>query len=200
MLLKDKRGLDRNGWSKFSQNHLGFPRVIVATLYRTPTSSPLMTQRLHTHDSIIKAALGIPFGKPTNEVDRLMSSRLAKPLPTDSELTSIILDAELVAYSEKKQKTDEFCNLARLMRHLGGTDGKPLPYLDEAEDEDFSQASTASNRVYKNYICHLSVVFFDLMSLNGETWMYRSHTSRRQQLEKLIRPIHGFVSASAPST
>lgn len=125
-----------------------------------------------------------------------MLSRIPKEnvISTENEpLDSVILDAELVPFSEKYQKVDEFYRLSDLLS--SGRDSKPVACVQEVDLDQSSERSTASYREYTRYYRHLAIVFFDILYINGRSTLHLEWNGRREKLVKRIRLVPGFVRA-----
>ncbi|KAF8513409.1 hypothetical protein BU17DRAFT_31851, partial [Hysterangium stoloniferum] len=125
------------------------------------------SKRNSTQDRMGTHAYGLPPGSRT------------------SMKKSVILDAEMVAYSESKSGIDEFWRI----RSLVDSTARGVRRSRTAGESLQSNASDNADR-------HLSIVFFDVMFLDGCSLMHHTYQERRSQLEHLINVIPGFVSLS----
>jgi hypothetical protein len=103
----------------------------------------------------------------------------------------------MVPYSESKHRIEDFWKITRCAgdkRRNWGRQGKKRMQDENGEDED------ASSQEPNPEDLHLQLVFFDVLELDGRGLLDVSYESRREVLERLIRPIEGFVSCSSSTS
>ncbi|KAH8093745.1 hypothetical protein BXZ70DRAFT_949037 [Cristinia sonorae] len=125
--------------------------------------------------------------------------------PGDSEqsknshgIKNIVLEAEMVAYSDALSRIDEFWRIRSLIastamgvRHSSVNRG--LQNSDDTQNSMISNASDGGTR-------HLALVFFDVLVLNSESILHKPYSDRRALLESLITasPGHSMLAARFP--
>lgn len=120
------------------------------------------------------AALGLPI--PENVPSRvLLHERYQKFAPRFH--TGVILEAEVVPYNE------------------GSREGGRGPGIEEfwhlaSAGVVFGEGSKTQDR-------HLCLVFFDVLYVSGQSLLRQPYEYRRGVLEKIVKPIPGFVSDAA---
>ncbi|GJJ11411.1 hypothetical protein Clacol_005644 [Clathrus columnatus] len=176
-----------------------------STLDRMGTH-PYVANKLYAQLTIIRAALGLPV--QDSQYPQLLS-RVESHLPRFK--TSVILDAEMVAFSERDSCIDEFWRIRSLVDSTAvGIRG--VKYHADKKEVVFASQSTQANDTSNDNVesvenslasnasdCstrHLKLVFFDVIFVDGEILLNRSYKDRRAELERLISPILGFVSLS----
>ncbi|KIM90611.1 hypothetical protein PILCRDRAFT_1874 [Piloderma croceum F 1598] len=133
---------------------------------------------------IIREALGLSKYAVANEC-------------SGSKITqNVILDAEMVAFSSRLQKVDEFWRIRSLIsstaRGARGSMFGPLPPQPESHEEPASQASLMSD-ASDNGTRHLALIFFDVLVLDSVSLLTTPYSSRRSILESLIQTRLGHI-------
>ncbi|KII85754.1 hypothetical protein PLICRDRAFT_700571 [Plicaturopsis crispa FD-325 SS-3] len=126
---------------------------------------------------IIRDALCLPHGAG------ISSSKVKK---------NIILDAEMVAFSDATQRVDEFWRIRSLVESTGrgpraSRFKRAPPQAPDAESQ-FSLASNASDCGTR----HLALIFFDVLVLDDASLLDEAYSTRRSILESVIQPIPGY--------
>ncbi|GBE86340.1 predicted protein [Sparassis crispa] len=106
---------------------------------------------------------------------------------------NVILEAEMVAFSDTLNKIDEFWRIRSLVastalgvRHTGAT--KAHVGEDEILDSQCSMISNASDGGTR----HLALVFFDVLLLDDTSLLSASYSTRRAILESVVTEIPGY--------
>ncbi|KZT18333.1 DNA ligase/mRNA capping enzyme [Neolentinus lepideus HHB14362 ss-1] len=98
---------------------------------------------------------------------------------------NIVLEAEMVAFSEELNKIDEFYHIRDLIEFTAQGVRGSRRFTAMAADND-SQTSASSPR-------HLALVFFDLLLLNSVSLLSTPYATRRALLESIILPEPGYA-------
>ncbi|EPQ56356.1 DNA ligase/mRNA capping enzyme, partial [Gloeophyllum trabeum ATCC 11539] len=99
---------------------------------------------------------------------------------------NIVLEAEMVAYSEEMDKIDEFWRIRDLIESTAvGVRGRPRT---DAPLSDSQTSSTSDNSTR-----HLALIFFDVLILESVSLLSAPYATRRDILESLITPIPGYA-------
>lgn len=106
--------------------------------------------------------------------------------PTQKIRRDVILDAEMVPFNSNR--IDEFWRLRRLIESTAV--GVRAGFKPNQADSQESIGSLSS-RLSENH--HLGLVFFDVLLLDGESFLHVPYSRRRQCLESLITPIDGHI-------
>ncbi|ORY34864.1 hypothetical protein BCR39DRAFT_515200 [Naematelia encephala] len=149
----------------------GSPRL---TIFSKSKRNSTM-DRLNTH-AIILAALGIPI-PPNLPRHRSLPSRLTEaPACRRRVCQSVILEAEVVPFNEGRREGDRAPGIEEFwwLGAAGVTAG-----------EEGDQFGAARDR-------HLCLVFFDVLLLDGESFLDKRYEQRRAVLQDIIRVIPGF--------
>ncbi|KAG8827284.1 hypothetical protein FRC19_004490 [Serendipita sp. 401] len=183
---------------------LPLPRqiVILSKSKRDSTSD-----RYATHE-IIRTALGIPqehFQQPFL-MERATHIQLRKGFQT-----TVILEAEMVAFSERTRSIDEFWRIRDLIattaqgprRRVRRVHPKTSPILQDSLDSDGEPTepiifpspegghSLDSNGTDEEYR-HFMLIFFDILYIDGRSLLKEIYTTRREILGDLVNEIEGF--------
>ncbi|KDQ19564.1 hypothetical protein BOTBODRAFT_28144 [Botryobasidium botryosum FD-172 SS1] len=152
--------------------------------------------RIATHP-IIRAALALPPCDSGAHYPELLTARLSGQHDErqSSVKTSIILDAEMVTYSEEIDSIDEFWRIRSLIETTALSARRrfrPVPKDGTPSQEHIghsleSDASAGGTR-------HFMVVFFDILLLNGVSLVKQSYEDRRRMLESVVTVIPGFTA------
>ncbi|KAG8692588.1 hypothetical protein FRC09_011098 [Ceratobasidium sp. 395] len=178
--------------------------------------------RAGTHP-IIRAALGLPPDPQLSgiNVSPLLAKRIAnrgdrtvwpehlpETLPATHNTTrtvkdSVILECEMVAYDELRGKVDEFWRVRNLVEStaLGVRARKEQ---EEPEPDSIPSNSTLSQpgpepNIHKpdsHNTCHLALIFFDILSLDGVSLLDKPFEQRRTLLEQVVQCVPGWVGIS----
>ncbi|KZP21054.1 hypothetical protein FIBSPDRAFT_788707 [Athelia psychrophila] len=131
---------------------------------------------------IVRNALGLG-----NDVD---------PGAAPRKIKNIILDAELVAFTDRHHKVDEFWRIRSLItataRGVRSRMFVPLRLESQSAEEGVSQASLASN-ASDSGTRHLALIFFDVLVLDSTSLLSTPYESRRSLLESLIQTTPGYA-------
>ncbi|KAI0761918.1 hypothetical protein BC629DRAFT_1682669 [Irpex lacteus] len=116
---------------------------------------------------------------------------------------NVILEAEMVAFSEALNKVDEFWRIrsliastARGVRHRPPPKPRSNPALDSDSDSEYgdddeheaaSQASLLSTTA-PSTTHHLALIFFDILLLDSRSLFQHTYAQRRSILEELLAP------------
>ncbi|KAI0700149.1 hypothetical protein C8T65DRAFT_831678 [Cerioporus squamosus] len=105
---------------------------------------------------------------------------------------NIVVEAELVAFSEATDRIDEFWRIRSLVAStaVGVRHRAPPPPPSTAEGME-SQCSMISNGS-DGGTRHLALVFFDILLLNGTSLLSFPYSERRAILEQVIRVVPGY--------
>ncbi|CDO68359.1 hypothetical protein BN946_scf184815.g6 [Trametes cinnabarina] len=108
---------------------------------------------------------------------------------------SVVVEAEMVAYSDVLERIDEFWRIRSLIgstaigvRHKSPP---PAPYSTQAEATE-TQCSMISNGS-DGGTRHLALVFFDVLLLDGVSLLHFPYDERRSILETIIRTRSGHA-------
>ncbi|EMD39194.1 hypothetical protein CERSUDRAFT_122630 [Gelatoporia subvermispora B] len=132
--------------------------------------------------SIICDALGLSGNSAASIISKCMVKR------------NIILEAEMVAFSDTLGRIDEFWRIRSLIASTAiGVRHKtpPRPADTQTEENCDSQCSMISN-ASDGGTRHLALVFFDILLLDDTSLLARSYGERRALLEEVVTPIPGF--------
>ncbi|KAH9933457.1 uncharacterized protein B0H18DRAFT_928466 [Fomitopsis serialis] len=151
----------------------GFPRI---TIYSKSGRDSTM-DRVAIHPLILDA---IGFNDSSCKVKR-----------------NVVLEAEMVAYSDTLHRIDEFWRIRSLISTtaIGPRHSRHPKHTaaDTSQDaEDGSQCSLASN-ASDDGTRHLALVFFDILVLDDASLLSSSYSTRRATLESLLHPKPGYV-------
>ncbi|RPD64481.1 hypothetical protein L226DRAFT_545021 [Lentinus tigrinus ALCF2SS1-7] len=104
----------------------------------------------------------------------------------------IVVEAEMVAFSETTNRIDEFWRIRSLIAStaIGVRHKTPPPAPSTAEGMD-SQCSMISNGS-DGGTRHLALVFFDILLLDGTSLLSFPYSERRAVLERVIRTTPGY--------
>ncbi|KAG8745643.1 hypothetical protein FRC10_007340 [Ceratobasidium sp. 414] len=178
--------------------------------------------RAGTHP-IIRAALGLSpdsrvpgvnvppllVKRTTGQPDEATwSEHLPETLPGAYETTrtvknSVILECEMVAYDESRGRVDEFWRVRNLVESTAiGVRARRVQ--EEQEPDSIPSDSTSSQRnsrhnapkTYSQAARHLALIFFDILSLDGQSLLGRPFEQRRKILEEVVRCVPGWVGIS----
>ncbi|TCD68425.1 hypothetical protein EIP91_010826 [Steccherinum ochraceum] len=140
---------------------------------------------------IIREALGLPQRHAS-------ASQTVQDNPNG--IKNIVVEAEMVAYSDSLERVDEFWRIRSLVtstamgvRH---SSVRPEPQLEVDEASQCSMASNASDGGTR----HLALVFFDILYFNYESLLHKAYSQRRTLLESVINVIPGYslLASRAP--
>ncbi|KAI9062683.1 hypothetical protein FKP32DRAFT_1652628 [Trametes sanguinea] len=141
---------------------------------------------IHT---VIYDALGIPHADPFV----LEGSNAGPCQPTFKH--SIVVEAEMVAYSDVLERIDEFWRIRSLVGKTAiGVRHKSLPPAPsstqlEAMETQCSMISNGSDGGTR----HLALVFFDVLLLDGVSLLSYPYGSRRSILETVLKTRPGYA-------
>ncbi|GJE91101.1 DNA ligase 4-like protein [Phanerochaete sordida] len=136
--------------------------------------------RYATH-SIIRDALGLPDPFEGGG-DSTITPRIKR---------NVIIEAEMVAYSDTTRKVDEFWRIRSLIASTAiGVRG--ASYKKAQPHDDCSQSSLLSN-ASDDGARRLALVFFDVLLVDDECLLYAPYWRRRARLEALIVPRPGYA-------
>ncbi|GMK53687.1 hypothetical protein CspeluHIS016_0102730 [Cutaneotrichosporon spelunceum] len=116
---------------------------------------------------LILAALGLTIGSAHPMPRPRISARR-------TEVTSVILEAEVVPYNE------------------GDREGGRGPGIEEFWRLQAAGVSSAMNPSLPLRLRHLCLVFFDILHLNGKSLIDSAYLERRRLLERVVHHIEGF--------
>ncbi|KAJ9104309.1 hypothetical protein QFC20_004591 [Naganishia adeliensis] len=126
--------------------------------------------RKETHN-IILGSIGLPL---TNAPHHHLLSQRLETLPAGPDVTSVILEAEMLPYNESDRQgghgpgIEEFWHLT----NLSARGGQPRDRFAGAR--------------------HLFLSYFDILHYNGRSLLHESYQARRSILVSVIRKIPGF--------
>ncbi|KAI0831933.1 hypothetical protein BC628DRAFT_1350625 [Trametes gibbosa] len=141
---------------------------------------------IHT---IIYDALGVI------QPDVLIDEEDEVPSNATSFKQSIVVEAEMVAYSDLLGRIDEFWRIRSLVgRTAIGVRHKSLPPClassqPEAMETQCSLVSNASDDGSR----HLALVFFDVLLIDDVSLLSHSYGERRKMLEQVVHSRHGYA-------
>ncbi|KAF8586434.1 hypothetical protein K439DRAFT_1387139 [Ramaria rubella] len=163
--------------------------------------------RMGTHP-IIRAALGLP--SYTEDYLQYPGLREHASSSRRTVASSVILDAEMVSYSESKGDIDEFWRIRSLVegtahgirsarhssRHKACADDPESQESHEPEGNQSPECIVESlqSNGSDNGDRHLMIVFFDIMFLNGGSLLGKGYNERRALLERTINVVPGYVT------
>ncbi|KAI0761805.1 hypothetical protein BD413DRAFT_646329 [Trametes elegans] len=135
---------------------------------------------------VVYDALGIP------KLDLTEDCLAPHELPFEK---SIVVEAEMVAYSDALRRIDEFWRIRSLIARTAiGVRHKsppPSPYSTQQEPME-TQCSMLSNGS-DGGTRHLALVFYDVLLLDGVSMLSMPYGERRTVLEKMINVKPGFA-------
>ncbi|KAL4248499.1 ATP-dependent DNA ligase family protein [Abortiporus biennis] len=136
--------------------------------------------------SLIREALGLPDRHDENAQKYFDNGRCKIK-------KNIIIEAEMVAYSDTLDKIDEFWRIRSLIAStaMGVRHREHLPG-PQIESQDYSQCSLASNGSNEGDR-HLALVFFDILFLDGVSLLSTPYSRRRFLLESVINLIPRYA-------
>ncbi|EKM49924.1 uncharacterized protein PHACADRAFT_178551 [Phanerochaete carnosa HHB-10118-sp] len=111
---------------------------------------------------------------------------------------NVVIEAEMVAYSNALGKVDEFWRIRSLIASTAlGVRG--ASYKKTNPTEDWSQSSLISDASDEG-ARHLALVFFDVLVVDSESLLWRPYSYRRALLESLIvrRPGYAMLAERVP--
>ncbi|KAJ3484873.1 hypothetical protein NLI96_g5327 [Meripilus lineatus] len=135
--------------------------------------------------SIIRESLGLANGSQRRDSGQPASVNR----PKVSE--NVVLEAEMVAYSDALDRIDEFWRIRSLITSTAiGPRHVDVPKItshinDNAELSQYSMLSNASDGGTR----HLALVFFDVLMLDSATLLHKPYSERREILESVINII-----------
>lgn len=105
---------------------------------------------------------------------------------------NIVLEAEMVAFSNVLDRIDEFWRIRSLVASTayGVRHATPAP-LDSQEEVPLSQSSMISN-ASDGDSRHLALVFFDVLMIDSVSLLTKTYAERRAVLESTIITRHGY--------
>ncbi|KAG9104312.1 hypothetical protein FRC06_003820, partial [Ceratobasidium sp. 370] len=118
-------------------------------------------------------------------------------------MSSTILECEMVAYDESRGKVDEFWRVRGLVESTAiGVRARKVQ--EEAEPDSIPSNSTSSQYNTKHNgsktdpqtARHLALIFFDILSLDGQSLLDKPFEQRRKTLEEVIRCVPGWAGIS----
>ncbi|KAI0313273.1 hypothetical protein OF83DRAFT_1142144 [Amylostereum chailletii] len=133
---------------------------------------------------IIREALGFPPDPKAGDLSK------AKYRPKIE--CNIVLEAEMVAFLDEENRIDEFWRIRSLIESTahGVRSRRPRqPVHDTTQNSLVSDASDGGTR-------HLALVFFDIIVLDSESYLYQPYRVRRELLENIINVIPGRAMLS----
>ncbi|KAI0742007.1 hypothetical protein C8Q80DRAFT_1260737 [Daedaleopsis nitida] len=105
----------------------------------------------------------------------------------------IVVEAELVAFSNTLNRIDEFWRIRSLIAStaVGARHKTPQPAPPSTADAIGSQCSVVSNGS-DGGTRHLALVFFDILLLDGVSLLSLPYSERRATLEQAVRVVPGY--------
>ncbi|EIW58323.1 uncharacterized protein TRAVEDRAFT_124375 [Trametes versicolor FP-101664 SS1] len=160
----------------------GDPRIRIFS--KSGRDSTLDRAGIH---SIVYAALGIPYPGSYAEADAQSSDTL--PFKR-----GIVVEAEMVAYSDALGRIDEFWRIRSLIARtaIGVRHRSPPPGPSTQEEVMETQCSLISNGT-DGGTRHLALVFFDILLLDDASLLPVPYGQRREVLERLINVKPGYA-------
>lgn len=137
---------------------------------------------------IVREALGLSH----RSVQDLSKIVCRKSLPAKQVTTDIILEAEMIAFSDTLGRIDEFWRIRSLVESTarGVRSNRKISCVELPEDQPDSQCSILSNASDAS-TRHLALVFFDILYLDGVSLLGEPYSARRALLESVVAPIPG---------
>ncbi|KAH9849855.1 hypothetical protein C2E23DRAFT_877883 [Lenzites betulinus] len=114
---------------------------------------------------------------------------------TPSFEESIVVEAEMVAYSHTLERIDEFWRIRSLIARtaIGVRHRSPPPYLLSTQLEDMdTQCSLVSNGS-DGGSRHLALVFFDVLLIDNDSLLSQPYGERRKILEQVVHAKPGYA-------
>lgn len=147
-------------------------------------------ERAHTLIPI-RAALGLSLIGSCKLIDK-------NPRPGDKpKIVSGIFEAEMVAWNLTKQRVDEFWRISELKRKPWKTKGQKATQdvIDFSSEEESGNESEELNtqQLSDSHRRHLAVVFFDVLSMNGQSVINSPYCERRKLLESAVHVIPNYA-------
>ncbi|KAI0080151.1 hypothetical protein K474DRAFT_1704941 [Panus rudis PR-1116 ss-1] len=140
--------------------------------------------------AVVRDALGLPHPKEGSSEDKWspVSSDYAPRLKKN-----IILEAEMVAFSDTLSRVDEFWRIRSLIASTarGVRHRSPPPMETQNEGNSFSQESMISNASDQS-TRHLALVFFDVLMLDSVSLIDDTYAYRRAVLESIVVTRYGW--------
>ncbi|KAM5530825.1 hypothetical protein V8D89_015515 [Ganoderma adspersum] len=164
----------------------GLPRIKIFS--KSGRDSTLDRAGIHT---IICDALGVP--RRPSMLTRAHSAFIARGV-APAFAKDIIIEAEMVAFSDVLGQIDEFWRIRSLIGStaMGVRHKSTLPRLSSDRGIVESQQSLVSN-ASDGGTRHLALVFFDVLLLDGVSLLLIPYSERRHILERTIRLSPGYA-------
>ncbi|KAI0955281.1 hypothetical protein AcW1_006907 [Taiwanofungus camphoratus] len=167
----------------------GEPRITIFS--KSGRDSTL--DRISVH-SIIREAIGVPRldEPPCNQEVTTASPTVLSISNLSKVKKNVILEAEMVAYSDVLDRIDEFWRIRSLIASTAiGPRRTRNPQMAKPDDDSFdSQCSLLSNGS-DGGTRHLALVFFDILLLDDVSLLLSPYSSRRTLLESVIELTPG---------
>ncbi|KZW03301.1 hypothetical protein EXIGLDRAFT_828657 [Exidia glandulosa HHB12029] len=130
--------------------------------------------------------------------DRDATIPLIRDALRDNDTMTAILEAEMVAFSDELGRVDEFWRIRSLVESTARSVRRRVIPKEahvqntQSQVQGATQSSMISNASASG-TRHLAVVFFDVLTLNGECMLDACYDTRRECLERIVRCSPGYV-------